>query len=208
MIISTWFCSSGFGPWAVGRDRGGGRRERVGRPGDEKAEEEAHRHHGGERVGEVVLVAATLQHGDTRQVDPEHQAPEQDRALERRPQRHHGDDRRRRARADLRHVGDREVVAQERHFHQQVREPASRREKPSARRRVHTRPTADRVLPATKPTGEPMAQSSRARRTRPCPSDGIIRRWPRPRLRGRGSASARGCRGFRRRRALGTRCRA
>jgi hypothetical protein len=92
--------------------------ERVGRRQQQEEEErgDAEQHQQGppdERVGQPVAEPPDDGHDEAGQ----HQRPQQDRALERRPQRREVEQRRRAVRAHVGDVGDREVAGDERPLH-------------------------------------------------------------------------------------------
>ena len=125
--MRTWFCSSGFGP---GPSAGGCGtvQEGLRGPGEEEAEEggagEPHRG----RVGHVLRVPVAEKCSGRRRCSAQDEAPEEDRALEGRPQAHDRHPVGHRARAHLGHVAHGEVAGQERVDHQQVGRGHDRRE--------------------------------------------------------------------------------
>ena len=183
MTIRMWFCSSGLGPGPVRRHRAGTAAEGVRRAGDEEGEEDPHREHRAQRQQHVAGVLLPVVHGEGEDVDAEDRAPEEDRALERAPQRDDGEDERRRAAAHLRHVLDAEVVRHQRVDHRQVRAEHADQEARSPRRRTISARPARWRRPPSMPTTAPKAAASRPSededRSEPWTSSGLRRGWPR-----------------------------
>src|SRR5262249_55678405 len=114
MTISTWFWRSGLGPGPSG---GTGLTRPKGLAGPAMRK--------GKNTPTASIVpsarSGVVCAGEGEDVDREDRAPEEDRSLERAPQRHHRVDQRGCPASDLRHVVDAEVVGDQRADHHQIR---------------------------------------------------------------------------------------
>src|SRR6267143_777780 len=109
--------------------RTGHRRERLRRTGEQEAEEGAAREPDADRVRHVLGMLVPVLPGSDRDVHAHHQAPEEDRSFQRRPEADQRDPGGHRPRADVGHVAHAEVVAEERVLHEQIGEGHEGRER-------------------------------------------------------------------------------